>query len=110
MAEQYPSTSGIRCDITQNNMHHITLYTKHGCHLCDGVLEDLRLIGYEMDLIVETVDITSTPALFERFQNLIPVVDVEGGPLLTPPITIRRLRDALAEVHSPSDTGPLGRP
>lgn len=91
-------------------MHHIILYTKPGCHLCDCVLEDLRLLDYEMDLSVTTVDITSARALFERFQNLIPVVDVEGGPLLTPPITIRRLREALAEVHSPSDAGTLGRP
>ena len=90
--------------------HHIILYTKPGCHLCDGVLEDLRLLGYEMDLIVETVDITSAPALLERFQNLIPVVDVDNGPLLTPPITIRRLRDALAEVHSSSAAATLGRP
>ena len=65
------------------------------------MLEDLRLLGCEMDLLVETVDITSAPALFERFQYLIPVVDVDGGPLLTPPITIRRLREALADVHSP---------
>ena len=84
-------------------MHHIILYTKPGCHLCDCVLEDLRLLGYEMDLIVETVDITSAPVLLERFQNLIPVVDIDGGPLLTPPITIRRLREALVEVHSSSD-------
>ena len=91
-------------------MHHIILYTKPGCHLCDGVLEDLRLLAFEMDLSVATVDITSDPALFERFQNLIPVVDVEGGPLLTPPITIRRLREALAEVHSPSDAPTPGRP
>ena len=91
-------------------MHHIILYTKPGCHLCDGVLEDLRLLGFEMDLLVETVDITSAPALLERFQNLIPVVDVDGGPLLTPPITIRRLREALAEVHASSDAAALGRP
>ena len=91
-------------------MHHIILYTKPGCHLCDCVLEDLRLLGYEMDLSVETVDITLAPGLLERFQHLIPVVDVEGGPLLTPPITIRRLREALAEVHSPSDVATLGRP
>ena len=90
--------------------HHIILYTKPGCHLCDGVLEDLRLLGYEMDLIVETVDITSAPALLERFQTLIPVVDVDGGPLLTPPITIRRLREARADVYASSDAAVVGRP
>ena len=91
-------------------MHHIILYTKPGCHLCDCVLEDLRLLGFEMDLSVETVDITSAPALLERFQNLIPVVNVDSGPLLTPPITIRRLREALADVHASSEAAPLGRP
>ena len=81
--------------------HHIILYSKPGCHLCDVVLEDLQLLGYEMDLTVKTVDITTDPALLERFHALIPVVDIDGGPLLTPPITIGRLREALAEIASP---------
>lgn len=90
--------------------HRVTLYTRLGCHLCDDVRDDLRLLEYETDLIVETVDITSAPALLERFRNLIPVVDVDGGPLLTPPITIRRLREALVEGHSSSEAATLGRP
>ena len=90
--------------------HRVTLYTRPGCHLCDAVREDLRLLEYETDLSVQSVDITTDPALLSRVRTLIPVVDVDGGPLLTPPITIRRLREALAEVYSSSDAATPGRP
>jgi hypothetical protein len=75
----------------------IVLYSKPGCHLCDLARDDLDLLGFEMNLAVETVDITTDPALLQRYQALIPVVDVDGGPLLTPPITLGRLREALVQ-------------
>jgi hypothetical protein len=80
----------------------IILYTKPGCHLCDLVRDDLALLGYETDLMIETVDITTDPALTERFHALLPVVDIAGGPLLTPPITLGRLRTAVSAATSSS--------
>lgn len=74
----------------------VTLYTRPGCHLCEDVLEDLQLLQLEQDLAVEIVDITAEPEVFERYQALIPVVDVEGGPLLMAPITRAQLRIAVA--------------
>lgn len=73
----------------------VTLYSRAGCHLCEDVREDLRLLEGEQDIAVQEIDITSDQALLSRFQYLIPVVDVEGGPLLTAPITIRQLREAI---------------
>lgn len=73
----------------------VTLYSRPGCHLCDDVREDLHLLAAEMDLQVRVVDITADPDSLARYQYLIPVVDVEGGPLLTAPIALPQLRQAL---------------
>lgn len=87
--------------------HRIVLYSRPGCHLCDVVREDLALLGFETDLSIVTVDITSDPALLERYQHLIPVVDVERGPLLTPPISLGRLREAVTAAQRSSETRDL---
>lgn len=73
----------------------VTLYSREGCHLCEDVREDLRLLEGEQGITVRELDITTDAALFSRFQHLIPVVDVEGGALLTAPISIRQLREAI---------------
>ena len=75
---------------------HLTLYTRPGCTLCQEVLEDLQLLAGELDLEIATVDIGRDPALLERYQCLIPVVDVDDGPVLVAPVSIRRLRQVLA--------------
>lgn len=73
----------------------VTLYGKAACGLCDEARADLDLLAGEIDFAVTEIDITTHPDLFERFQYLIPAVDIGQGDLLTPPLTIRRLRDAL---------------
>lgn len=77
----------------------VTLYSRPGCHLCDDLREDLSLLAAELDLRVDEVDISSDPQLLERFQHLIPVVDVAGGPLLMAPLTLVQLREALSPLR-----------
>jgi glutaredoxin len=55
-------------------MPNITLYTRHGCHLCDDALELLRRHGQEPCLI----DIDADPALRERYNECVPVVEIDG--------------------------------
>lgn len=74
----------------------ITLYTKADCCLCDDVRADIDLLAGEIDFTLLEIDITTDAALFQRFRYLIPVIDLGGGELLTPPHSIRRLRDAIA--------------
>ena len=57
---------------------------------------DLDLLAGEIEFTLLEIDITTNEALFERFRYLIPVVDIDDGELLTPPHSIRRLRDAIA--------------
>ncbi|HEY2415377.1 MAG TPA: glutaredoxin family protein [Pirellulaceae bacterium] len=55
-------------------MPRIVLYTRHGCHLCDDALELIRRHGHEPRLI----DIDADPALCERYNECVPVVEIDG--------------------------------
>jgi len=55
--------------------HHDTiLFTRHGCHLCDHALAVLKKHG----LSPELVDIDDDPALFEKYNECVPVVVIDG--------------------------------
>lgn len=84
----------------------ITLYSRPGCHLCEDVHRDLRLLQGELDLCVDVVNIDTEPEAFQLYRYLIPVVDIEDGPLLTPPITLGQLRQALAVAGAPQSQLP----
>jgi len=52
----------------------ITLYTRRGCHLCDDVHALLLRHGRQPQL----VDIDADPALRERYNECVPVVEING--------------------------------
>jgi glutaredoxin len=51
-----------------------TLYTRQGCHLCDEALAILRQHGLSPRL----VDIDADPALRQRYNECVPVVEIDG--------------------------------
>ncbi len=74
----------------------LTLYSKPGCHLCEDAkakIEHLRARGF--DVAVEERDITTDPALFERYRNTIPVVELPDGRTLEAPISEYKLEKLL---------------
>ena len=60
------------------NGHQVTLFTKPGCHLCDGVRAVLERITTELDVPLEEVDISTDPELYARWGELIPVTLIDG--------------------------------
>ncbi len=52
----------------------VILYTRAGCHLCDFAEQVLL----EHGLHSEQVDIDSDPALCEKFNTCVPVVEIDG--------------------------------
>ena len=73
----------------------VTLYTKPDCPLCDDALRELHGLQTEFGFALLKRNILEDEALFTQFRSLIPVVDVEGGPLLYPPHDWYTLRCAL---------------
>lgn len=61
-------------DTPPSSCHRVVLYTRVGCHLCD----DAKELLLEHGLTVESVDIDTDPALRERFDTWVPVVEIDG--------------------------------
>jgi len=60
-------------------MHTITLYTKKDCKLCDASKHTIdNIVGQRVVALVQIVDITSDPALHEKYRHEIPVIFVDG--------------------------------
>ncbi len=77
-------------------MTRATLYTREGCLLCDEAARLLRRLAPEFGLEVEEVDIDGDPALLERYRDSIPVIALDGEPVLSAPLRERQVRAALA--------------
>lgn len=72
---------------------HYTLYSTSACHLCElaeQLLQAARDAGWGVPW--QTVDITESDELFERYGLLIPVLRAPGGGELNWPFTADQLQ------------------
>ena len=78
----------------------VVLYTRRGCHLCDEAKLALERAG----LAAREVDIDSDPDLHQRYNECVPVVEIDGRErfrgrvsevLLRRLLAMRRPRNAL---------------
>ena len=56
----------------------LTLYGKPGCHLCHEARDAVKRVLLERKLALEEIDITLDPALFARYGERIPVLELDG--------------------------------
>jgi glutaredoxin len=54
--------------------HRVVLYTRDGCHLCEDAQQTLIQHGLNPTII----DIDADPALRQRFNTCVPVVEIDG--------------------------------
>jgi hypothetical protein len=73
----------------------VRLYGKPGCHLCEQAEEMVEDLSSEYPLSLQSLDITSDPALFERFRYEIPVISLADGRSLAGRIDRNELREFL---------------
>ena len=52
----------------------VTLFTRNGCHLCD----DAHQVLVDHGLEPVSVDVDADPELRERFNECVPVVEIDG--------------------------------
>jgi glutaredoxin len=77
----------------------VTLYTRAGCHLCDVARETLADHGLEPTM----VDIDADPGLTTRFNDCVPVVEIQGKIRFrgrVDPVLLRRLLVGLQRSNS----------
>jgi thioredoxin reductase (NADPH) len=52
----------------------LTLYTRHGCHLCEDMLQSLQKWQKHYDFSLNVVDIDSDSVLQQRYDEWVPVL------------------------------------
>lgn len=52
----------------------LTLYLRHGCHLCEAMLVQLQPLQDELGFDLQTVDIDGEPALEAAYGEWIPML------------------------------------
>jgi len=86
-----------------SNPMQITLYSKPNCSLCDDLLADLAWLQRELAFTVISQDISDDPVLREKFQYLVPVLEI-GGTLYTPPHDLLQTRQRIINATLDSAT------
>lgn len=76
----------------------IEVMTKKGCTLCDEAKEIIERVIAEIPAKLKMIDIETDPELFERYQEKIPVVLINGEESFVyrvHPITLRKKLEKL---------------
>jgi len=55
-------------------MPQFTLYSRVYCHLCDDMLQQLRLFLNDDSVVIEVLDVDADDALLAQFDELVPVL------------------------------------
>jgi glutaredoxin len=76
----------------------LTLYGKPGCHLCHDARDVVKRALLGRDVVLEEVDITLDPALFARYGERIPVLELDGETLFEFVVDEDRLQQRLDRV------------
>lgn len=74
----------------------VTFYTRIDCHLCDEAAVDLGKLGEQFPIEVRSVDIDGDPAIRERYNDIVPAIDVAGGLISSAPLDWAAIRGAVA--------------
>lgn len=59
-------------------LHHVILYARPGCHLCDVARETLEAVRSRHPFTLQEVDIETDDALEREYGTRIPVVSIDG--------------------------------
>jgi glutaredoxin len=59
-------------------LHHVVLFARSGCHLCDVARATLEAVRSRHPFVLQEVDIETDDALVREYGMRIPVVAVDG--------------------------------
>ncbi|HNP64799.1 MAG TPA: glutaredoxin family protein [Woeseiaceae bacterium] len=83
----------------------IHYYTRHGCHLCDVMLEELMpLVRDRAEICIRDVD--TNPEWLAKYDRRVPVIEVAGRTVSEYPLDHEAVRRCLAE--KPEKNGEIG--
>ena len=76
-------------------MRELEVYSREGCFLCEDMLEALRQFQVELDYTIRVYDIDVEEKLYARYNELVPLVSLNGRELMRYHFELATLRTAL---------------
>ena len=77
-------------------MHEVLVYSRKGCHLCDMVKEQLAELQPGHDFTWREIDIDADPELWQKYNDEVPVVFIDGRKAFKYRLDPRRFLKTLA--------------
>ena len=56
----------------------VTIYSRHGCHLCDVMKEEVSQIQKDLEFTIEIIYIDKNIELEEKYGEQVPVILIDG--------------------------------
>ena len=56
----------------------VTVYSRHGCHLCEDAVKTLEGMREELAFEIEIIYIDGNPELEKLYGNEVPVIHIDG--------------------------------
>jgi len=84
--------------MSSSDIPELIVYSRLGCHLCEDMLSALASFQSELGYRYSVYDVDSEPALFEKYNALVPVVTLEGRELMRYFFELKTLSKALGRL------------
>ena len=75
----------------------LTLYSRQYCHLCHDMLAALEGLHGEFDFDIDVLDVDADPALEEKYNELVPVLEADGRELCRYFLDVAKVREYLRD-------------
>lgn len=56
----------------------VTIYSRHGCHLCEDAVKTLEELKIELDFEIEIIYIDENPDFEKLYGHEVPVIHING--------------------------------
>jgi len=56
----------------------VTVYSRHGCHLCEDAIQTLEGMRQELRFSIDVIYIDENPELEKLYGNEVPVIHING--------------------------------
>ena len=56
----------------------VTVYSRHGCHLCENAVNTLESLREELKFTIDVIYIDGNPELEKLYGNEVPVIHING--------------------------------
>jgi glutaredoxin len=73
----------------------VTVYSRHGCHLCELAIETLTPLSKELDFQIDVIYIEDNKELIALYSDQIPVIHIDGKHHDFYKVDVERFRSSL---------------